>query len=162
MAACSWGWHRISNMARYPSNRNQNHIQYIPIYYSEKQWEAVASARPYADLQLIPNHASPQHFLAGQMPFLPPNKHHQSTDLVILACAVIFRDCRDLVSYRHRECAYSVAGLFLSAGSEQFYDFSDFLAVSQTFLFHFDPIYVIIMYVAIQPAYYFYCFQFTI
>jgi len=45
---------------------------------------AVASAELYANLHLgqTDNHASnpPLSFFTGQMPFLPPNQQHQSTE----------------------------------------------------------------------------------
>ena len=54
----------------------------IWIYWSKRQWVAVASAGLYASLHLIPdNHANipPLSFFTGRMPFLPPNQQRQST-----------------------------------------------------------------------------------
>jgi len=45
---------------------------------------AVASAGPYASLQLAPDRQPRQHpttqFFTGLMPFLPPNQQHQSIE----------------------------------------------------------------------------------
>jgi len=45
---------------------------------------AVASAGPYASLQLAPDRQLRQHptthFFTGRMPFLPPNQQRQSTE----------------------------------------------------------------------------------
>jgi len=45
---------------------------------------AVASAGTYASLHLAPDRQPHQHtitlFFTGQMPFLPPNQQHQSTE----------------------------------------------------------------------------------
>jgi len=57
-------------------------VKPIWIYWSKRQWVAVASAGPYASLHLIPdNHTNipPLSFFTGRMPFLPPNQQRQST-----------------------------------------------------------------------------------
>jgi len=49
---------------------------------------AVASAGPYASLDLAPDRLPCQHlttqFFTGQMPFLPPNQQRQSTEGKVL------------------------------------------------------------------------------
>jgi len=58
----------------------------IWIYWSKRQWVAVAAAGLYASLRLIPdNHANipPLSFFTGQMPSLPPNQQRQSTAIYI-------------------------------------------------------------------------------
>ena len=55
----------------------------IWIYWSKRQWVAVASAGPYASPHPIPdNHANipPLSFFTGRMPFLTPNQQRQSTE----------------------------------------------------------------------------------
>ena len=59
-------------------------VKPIWIYWSKREWVAVASAWPYAKLTWpqTDNHTStpPLKFFTGRMPFLPPNQQRQSTE----------------------------------------------------------------------------------
>ena len=59
-----------------------------------RQWVAVASAGPYASLHFAPDRWPRQHlttqFFTDQMPFLPPNQQHQSTEATIQQFALKF------------------------------------------------------------------------
>ena len=59
-------------------------VKPIWIYWSKKQWVAVASAGPYANLHIAPDKQPCQHpitqFFTERMPFLPPNQQCQSTE----------------------------------------------------------------------------------
>jgi len=59
-------------------------VKPVWIYRSKRQWVAVASVGPYANLHLDPDMQPCQHpttqFFTGRMPFLPPNQQRQSTE----------------------------------------------------------------------------------
>jgi len=62
-------------------------VKPVWIYWSKRQWVAVAFAGLYASLHLIPdNHANipPLICFTDRMPFLPPIQQHQSTEGNIL------------------------------------------------------------------------------
>ena len=77
----------------------------------------VASARPYASLHLVPErqpHENPTTlFFTGQMPFLPPNQQHQSTEglLAKLTVEPTSSYARPLVYHSDRRERYSVVKL---------------------------------------------------
>ena len=68
-----------TRVSRYQKGKNQSGI-----YWSKRQWVAVASAGPYASLHLAadrqPRHDPTTQFFTGRMPFLPPNQQRQSTE----------------------------------------------------------------------------------
>jgi len=59
-------------------------VKPIWIYWSKRQWVAVASAGPYANLHLAPDRittpASHHSVFTGRMPFLPRNQQRQSIE----------------------------------------------------------------------------------
>ena len=71
----------FSGIPRWTCTRKVNQSGF---YWSNRRWVAVASAGPYASLHLAPDRQPRQHpttlFFTGQMPFLPPNQHRQSTE----------------------------------------------------------------------------------
>jgi len=69
-----------TRVSRYQKDKTRK-VKPIWIYWSKRQWVAVASAGPYANLHLAPDTASHHSiFFTSQMPFLPPNQQHQSTE----------------------------------------------------------------------------------
>ena len=73
----------LRNFPRWDSTKK---VKPIWIYWSKRQWVAVASAGPYANLQLAPdNHASILTFNFYRPDALPaPNQQHQSTESDLL------------------------------------------------------------------------------
>jgi len=59
-------------------------VKPICIYWSKRYWVAVASAGQYANLHLTsdrkPCQNSTTQVFTGQMPFMPPDQQHQSTE----------------------------------------------------------------------------------
>ena len=73
----------------------------IWIYWSKRQWVAVASAGPYASLHLAPARQPHKHptaqFFTGRMPFLLPNQQRQSTESMLLKSVEFDDDWRHML-----------------------------------------------------------------
>jgi len=77
-------------------------VKPIWIYWSKRQWVAVASAGPYANLHLYPDTYPRQHpttlLFTGWMPFLSSNRQRQNTESIGTA------DLRENKDQYQRQC----------------------------------------------------------
>jgi len=66
-------------LTHYPGESVPETSNQSGLYWSKRQWVTTASAGPYASLRLTPDWQPCQNATI-QMPFLPPNEQHQSTE----------------------------------------------------------------------------------